>query len=268
MSQIKSQIYYTLIDEGQKAKPWLTMVHGFSHNHQYFSEQIPIFRQDFRLFLVDLRGHGQSAEVAAPYGIEEYADDITAALDDAGIEQTHYWGTHTGAAVGLILALRFPERLDSLILEGTFLPGFEMPRVDELLARAKDIAQTQGLEAALEDWFGSADWFAYIRNHPGQCRADKHKQMVFEFQGLPWLSNQPARQVTAAAEFLTTILLPTVIYNGKDDMPDFMRAASKLHTDMPYAQRVVIPDAGGFPGWENPSEVNPLVLRFLKQTIE
>ena len=67
------------------------------------------------MFLADLRGHGYSAEIEGPYVIEEYADDIIFALDEAGIARTHFWGTHTGAAIGLVLALRYPERISSLV---------------------------------------------------------------------------------------------------------------------------------------------------------
>ena len=262
--QTRNKIHYNLVTVNGAHMPWLTMIHGFSQTHHYFSAQVPRFQQDFRLFLADLRGHGQSAAVEGPYGIEEYAEDIITSLDDAGIEQTHYWGTHTGAAIGLVLALRYPKRLASLVLEGTFLPGFEMPRVVELLSRARTLAQTKGVQAALEDWFRSADWFAYIRDHPEQCRASEHKGMIYEFQGSPWLSKLPPRQVMSVADALHTIQHPTFIYNGENDMPDFVRAASKLEANLPNAQRASIPNAGGFPGWENPQEVNMHVFQFLK----
>jgi pimeloyl-ACP methyl ester carboxylesterase len=97
------------------------MVHGFTQNCNYFSAQIPGFQKDFRILLTDLRGHGKSTSAAGPYGIEEYADDILMIIDEIGIEKAHYWGTHTGAAIGLVLALQQPERFSSLILEGTFL---------------------------------------------------------------------------------------------------------------------------------------------------
>ena len=115
--QSQSKIYYTQIHETGEDNPWLTMIHGFSHTHDYFSAQIPLFQENFKLLLADLRGHGKSVHVHGPYGIEEYADDIISVLDDAGIEKTHYWGTHTGAAIGLILAQRYPDRFATLVLD-------------------------------------------------------------------------------------------------------------------------------------------------------
>ncbi len=260
-------IYHEVIDRNGQDDPWLILVHGFTHNCHYFSEQVSVFQKSFRIVLTDLRGHGKSASAPGPYGIEEYADDIAVALNDQGIEKVHYWGTHTGAAIGLVLALRHPERFASLVLEGTFLPGFPMPRVGELINRARSIAQAKGIEAALEDWFNHADWFAYIRDHPQVCRAEKHRAMVFEFEALPWLSDLTPRPVMPVSECLANIHQPTLVYNGKYDLDDFKRAALQLEAGLSNVQREEIPEAGGFPGWENPQAVNLLVGNFLAKQV-
>ena len=256
-----------VIDTSRRSDPWIIMVHGFTHNSNYFSAQVSDFRNEYRIFLPDLRGHGKSASATGPYGIEEYADDILESLDDAGIEKAHYWGTHTGSAIGLVLALRCPERFDTLILEGTFLPGYPMPRVGELISRARTIAQSKGVEKALEDWFNHADWFAYIREHPQVCRAKEHKAMTFEFTGIPWLSNLAPREVTPIIECLGEIDQPSLVYNGMYDLADFKRVALHLKSVLPNVQCEDIAGAGGFPGWENPKLVNSLVRNFLKKQV-
>ncbi len=267
MSKTKSEkmIYHEILDTTGSKKPWIIMVHGFTHTHQYFSAQVPAFRRDFRILLVDLRGHGRSANISGPYGVEEYADDIQKVLDDVGIEKAHYWGTHTGAAIGLVMALRYPERFVSLILEGTFLPGFPMPRVGELIDRARAIAQSKGLREAREDWFNHADWFAYIREHADECRSKEHQDMVNEFTGKPWLSDLTPKQVIPVAEYLSQIQQPALVYNGREDLEDFKQAAAKIKASMPNVQCEVIQNAGGFPAWENPAAVNLLVRSFLTQ---
>lgn len=256
-------VYHEVIDTHGQGDPWLVMVHGFTHNCHYFSKQVSAFQKNFRILLTDLRGHGKSANVPGPYGIEEYADDVFATIHEIGIEKAHFWGTHTGAAIGLVLALRHPERFTSLILEGTFLPGFPMPKVGELIDRARLIAQSRGVEAAREDWFNQADWFAYIRDHPQTCRAKEQRAMISEFGGAHWLSNLIPRQVTPVSECLAYIHQPTLVYNGKYDLDDFKRAALHLKAGLPNVQCEEIPEAGGFPGWENPQVVNLLVSNFL-----
>ena len=49
--QQAQKIHYEIIKKREQETSWLTIVHGFSHTHHYFSAQIPEFQQDFRLFL-------------------------------------------------------------------------------------------------------------------------------------------------------------------------------------------------------------------------
>ncbi|MBI9049201.1 MAG: alpha/beta hydrolase [Anaerolineaceae bacterium] len=259
------EIHFELINPQNTRAPWLIMVHGFTHNSGYFTAQIPVFQHNYRLCLVDLRGHGKSGDVPGPFGVEEYADDLFDVLDKAKIDQAHFWGTHTGSAIALIMALRQPERFKSLILEGTFLPGFPMPRVGELINRARKIAKENGIPNAREDWFNHADWFDVIRANPNQCRAAAHHQLVDDFEGAPWLSDLPALAVTPAANFLNEIHMPVLVYNGEHDLPDFKQAANFLKANLPNVQQAIIPNGGGFPAWEYPDTVNKLVKSYLYQ---
>jgi 3-oxoadipate enol-lactonase len=259
-------VYYTLLEQAGEYAPWLTMVHGFSHNQTYFHRAVAEFQADYRLLLVDFRGHGGSAKLPGPYGIEEYTDDVVAALDAAGIDKTYYWGTHTGAAIGLMLAFRQPNRLQSLVLESATLPGFNMPKVNELLDHARTIAQSQGIDAARCDWLEHADWFAYIQTHPERCRAAEHTAMVQKFEGAPWLSMETSRPLTSLVNQLAAIQLPVCLYNGEQDLPDFHRAAAEIEKGLTHVERHLIPEAGGFAAWENPQAVHPLVRRFLSDS--
>ncbi len=260
----KAGIHYRIIDTEKANAPWIVMVHGYTHNHAYFSRQIPSFKDAYRLFLVDLRGHGGSASIPGPFGAEEYADDILTVLDKTGIGTINYWGTHTGSAIGLVMALRRPRLFRSLILEGTFLPGFPMPRVGELITRARSMIREKGLQAARDDWFDNADWFSHINRFPEGCRAQEHREMLSDFDGGPWLCDLEPRPVTPVADQLSVIKQPVLVYNGVNDLQDFIRAALFLEKGLPAVKREVIPDAGGFPAWENPDLVNRLVRLFLE----
>lgn len=259
------QPFSKTIDLNHRNDPWIIMVHGFSHNHEYFDAQIAEFQKDYRIFLTDLRGHGESTQVDGPYGIEEYADDLQSEITKAGIQKAHYWGTHTGSAIGLVLALRQPDLFSSLILEGTFLPGFPMLRVSELLDRARNFVRTESLQAALLDWWEHADWFDYVNEHPEECRRDDFRALTFEFSGLPWLSELTPKPVTPVADNLRLIRQPVLFYNGENDLADFKKAAHQLEVGLPNRRGAVITHAGGFPGWENPGEVNRLVRQFLTE---
>lgn len=256
-------IDYEVVSGAAEARPWLTLVHGFSQNRRYFAPALPNLRGKYRLLLVDLRGHGASSGLPGPFGIEEYADDLEQVFAAEEIERTHYWGTHTGTAIGLVLALRKPALLEKLVLEGAVLTGSPMSRTVELQARASEIARTQGVPAALADWLEHADWFANMNAHPAETNAAGQRELVNEFEGAPWLSDLVPRPVTGVRSRLDEIDQRTLLYNGVDDLDEFEQVATVLELELANVERIVIPGAGGFPLWERPSRVVPIVLKHL-----
>ena len=256
-------IDYEVVSAAAEDRPWLTLVHGFSQNRRYFSPALPNLRGKYRLLLVDLRGHGASAGLPGPFGIEEYADDLEQVFAAEEVERTHYWATHTGTAVGLVLALRKPALLEKLVLEGAVLPGSPMSRTVELQVRASDIARAQGVPAALADWLEHADWFRNMNEHPAETGAAGQRELVNEFDGAPWLSDLVPRPVTGVRSRLDEINQRTLLYNGVDDLDEFQQVASVLEAELANVERLVIPGAGGFPLWERPSRVVPIVLKHL-----
>ncbi len=254
---------YKIVEDAGRGAPWLVMVHGMSQDHRVFSAQVDAFRARCRIQLIDLPGHGLSADIPGPFGHRELTRHVRGALDDAGIAKCHYWATHTGTSLGLLMARADPTRFQSLIFEGTVLPGHTMPSVDAEFQRARDTAQNDGVAGALKQWFDEADWFDVMRARPEQCRAAAHWQIVSEFSGAPWLFTGTAQAVAPVDALFASLDLPVLLYNGEHDLPDFMNAANFLEARLPNVRRMTIPDAGGFPAWEFPDRVNRVVASFL-----
>ncbi|MDA1099892.1 MAG: alpha/beta hydrolase [Proteobacteria bacterium] len=242
---------------------WLVMVHGMSQDHRVFSAQVDAFKDRHPILLIDLPGHGLSVDLPGPFGHWELAAQVDGAITAAGIDRCHYWGTHTGAALGLLLATREPARFQALILEGTVLPGHAMPSVDRELQRARETAQTRGMAAARQQWFARAAWFAVMRQRPGPCRAAEHAAMIGQFPGAPWLYQGASRAVEPIDGQIAALETPVLFYNGEHELPDFIAAADRLQALLPNARRAAIAQAGGFPAWEFPEPVNALVAEFL-----
>lgn len=255
--------FETITDAGPAA-PWLTLVHGASQHSGLFSAQVPVFRSRYRLLLVDLPGHGGSAAIPGPYGFGEHAQAVLRAIDVAGVPRTHFWGTHTGAAAALLLALRTPRRFLSLVLDGAVLPGIDVPSVTAAIALAKATAAARGLAAARDEWFGTARWFDVIRQHPEACRAAEHRALIDAFGGGPWTSPMTPAPVAPVHDGLPSLDVPVLLVNGEHDLPDFVAMADVLAQRLPSVRRVVVPGGGGFPLWEFPSVVNPIVDDFLR----
>lgn len=259
------QPHSTIVDVSERGSaPWITMVHGATHDQRYFSAQVQALQGDFRLLLIDLPGHGRSATLPGPFGFEEYADAVLAAMDANGIGKSHYLASHTGAAVGLILASRQRQRFLSLALESAPIPGVDLPSVINAFNHARDTARGSGMQAARAEWFQGEGWFDIIRENPERCRGDAHWAMIADFSGQPWLDSKPARPVTPLLDQLSSIDCPVLIINGEHDVEDFLQAADAMQQRLPRAQRVLVAGAGGFPMWEQPQLVNDHILRHLR----
>ncbi len=245
--------------------PWLVLVHGLSGDHRVFSEQVRAFRDRYRILLVDLPGHGLSAGVPGPFGHYELAGHVRGALDEAGLAHLHYWGTHTGAAVGLLLALRQPDRFASLILEGAVLPGRAPPSVARELGATLEVLEAEGLDAAKHRWFDKSGWFDVMRGRPDECRAETHRRIVMDFGGAPWSGPGEPRPVAPVEADLAALEVPVLAYNGAHDLADFLAVADDLEARLPNLRRHSIAEAGGFPAWEFPARVNALVQDFLDE---
>ncbi len=254
---------FTTVTQAGGAARWIVMVHGISQDRRVFSAQIDAFKADFRLLLIDLPGHGGSAALPGPYGMTEFAAAIEAAMDAAGVGRAHYWGTHLGAASGLLLACRKPDRFHSLVLEGPVYPGRGMPAVSALLARIAQAARGEGMETARDIWWEEGGWFAVMRAWPKQCRAAEHRAIVDEFEGGPWLDPGLMAPIPPVDAALAGLPLPVLIVNGEHDMPGFLDAAEALAAILPDCRRCSIEDGGGFPFWEFPARVNAEVRHFL-----
>jgi pimeloyl-ACP methyl ester carboxylesterase len=247
-------------------KPWMVMVHGMSQDHRVFSSQVEAFKPSYRILLVDLPGHGLSSALGGPFGHIEMASHVEHALAANEASNVYYWGTHTGATVGLYLAATSPSLIAALLLEGPLVPGANAPVVLGTIDRARATARTEGLAAAIDQWWRDSCWFEYMRTHPQTCRAAEHFAIIKEFTGRPWLDDLPSKPIANVDELISSISIPTLIYNGVTDHADFLEAAGHIRDLIGDAQTIAVPDAGGFPAWENPGAVNRLITEFLSQS--
>lgn len=245
--------------------PWLTMVHGFSHNNSYFLEQGNYFSKYFNILMPNLMGHGERYLDNGPFGFEEYSEDIKGIIDELDISKTIFWGTHTGAAVGLILSCKFPLLINSLILEGAPVPGYYMPNVARFFNNAKDVFKKRGLEAALSHWINRSAWFENINNKPIKCRKGKHDTMILSFKGAHFSTDTRSKEVFNVLNNFKDIATPTLCYNGEYDLKEFKDAAKELKRINPDVQIEVINNSGGFPLWEKPKDVLNLVSNYLNK---
>lgn len=108
------RLYY---QEKGRGRP-LVLLHGNGEDGSYFRHQVEYFSPQYRVLAVDTRGHGKSPRGTAPFTMEQFAEDLKGLLDELDIEAPILLGFSDGANIAMKFALRYPERLTALILNG------------------------------------------------------------------------------------------------------------------------------------------------------
>jgi len=100
------------------------MIMGLGFTHEMWFRVLPyVLQAGFRAILFDNRGMGRSDAPTGPYAVSDMALDAMAVLDSAGIEAAHIVGASMGGMIAQEIAIRFPERVLSLILGCTTYGG-------------------------------------------------------------------------------------------------------------------------------------------------
>ena len=112
-------IQHFYIEKGQ-GDP-LILLHGNGENSAYFEGQIDVFAAQYHVYALDTRGHGKTPRGEAPFTIRQFADDLLGFMDEHQIGRAHLLGFSDGGNIAMVFALRYPERVDRLILNGANL---------------------------------------------------------------------------------------------------------------------------------------------------
>lgn len=108
-------IAYGLQAAREDSAPRIVLIHSLALDHTFWSPVADRVAGEMALLAVDCRGHGRSGRPAGPFTVERMADDLAAALDDAGWERAVIAGCSMGGCVALAFAVRHPGRTAGLV---------------------------------------------------------------------------------------------------------------------------------------------------------
>ena len=94
----------------------LILIPYLAADHACYAFQVPEYARHFTCISVDLRGTGESDKPQGAYTTELLADDVAAFMQAVGIAKAHVAGLSLGAAVGMWLAAKYPDKVSSLSL--------------------------------------------------------------------------------------------------------------------------------------------------------
>jgi pimeloyl-ACP methyl ester carboxylesterase len=105
------QMYYEVSGSGDP----LVVLHGSYMNIQSMGAIIPRLAETHTVYALEFQGHGRTTDIDRPITYPSLADDVAVFMDKVGLTKADVFGYSMGAAAGLQLAIRHPDRVDQLI---------------------------------------------------------------------------------------------------------------------------------------------------------
>jgi pimeloyl-ACP methyl ester carboxylesterase len=223
---------------------------------------VPELSGPFRVLTFDNRDVGRSSHWPFPYVVAQMADDAIAVLDAAGVARAHVYGISLGGMVAQELALRFPERVRSLVLGATTGGGS-----DAILARSQPLTFFVRVGAMAPE---EAEWAAVPynyglrtrRHHGDRIAEDIAKRVQHQTDTLAYLHQVGAAASHNAAGRLGSIRVPTLVVHGDEDLVMPPRNGEILARSIPGAELKRWPGAGHLYVTDEP-EADRYIRQFL-----
>lgn len=98
----------------------LVFIHGLSDNLLYWEFLASNLKRDFQVLRFDLQGHGESELKDNEITIDTYVRDLNNLLEELNLSNVNIIGFSLGGAVGLDFTVKYPQKVDSLVLMSSF----------------------------------------------------------------------------------------------------------------------------------------------------
>src|SRR5271165_904616 len=256
----------TMNYEQQGAGEPLILIPYLAVENACYAFQVADYAKHFTCISIDPRGAGETDKPEGTYSMELFADDVAALMATIGVERAHVSGVSLGAATGLWLASKYPERVKTLslhscwpktdpflkvVVEGWQTMAKGLGSVPEMVIQGiLPFSLTPELYAAKPDYVDQLA--AFVRSRP--------KQPLDAF-----LRQSNAVIAHDALGQLGKIAAPTQITFGRHDIVTSTRFADAFKSGIGKSELTVFETCAHAAIYEQVGEFNEKTLAFLKR---
>ena len=257
----RHKIYFDLV--GAESAPVVCFGHSLAADSGMWAEQVPaLLAAGYAVLRIDLRGHGGSTPLEAPYTIDQLADDVIAVADALGVKQFDFAGLSIGGMFGQSLGLRYAQRIKSLMLcdSQAATPADAQERWNPRIAA---VLKANSLEPLADATMGRWLTDEYKAAHPGRWKQIRDSVVGTTPQGYVGCSR--AIQNFDFRPQLPSLNIPTLIVVGTDDPGAPPTESRNIAALLPKGHYQEIAGARHLPNVEFPEVFNRMTLEWLAQ---
>ncbi|RST76531.1 2-succinyl-6-hydroxy-2,4-cyclohexadiene-1-carboxylate synthase [Siminovitchia acidinfaciens] len=253
---------------GKRSAPSVILLHGFTGDHTTWKGLGQTLEDSFHVIAIDLLGHGKTVTPEFPerYEMKRAAKDIIHIMDQLQINSAHLLGYSMGGRLALGVAMIFPERIKSLLLESSS-PGLKTEKEKEVRIKSDESLAAKILDKGIErfvNYWGNIPLFQTQKNLPvdvqNQIRAQRLKNdpigLANSLKGFG-TGRQPSWW-----QRLNELKLPVLLICGELD-EKFCKIAQEMNQLLPESTLMEIKKAGHAIHVEEPEIFDTIVKEFL-----
>jgi len=253
-------VYYETSGSGEP----LVLIPYLAADQACYAFQVADYAKHFTCISVDLRGAGLSDKPAGTYTTELFADDVAAFMQAIGVERAHVMGLSLGAATGMWLAAKYPEKVTSLSLHSAW------PATDPFLRTVVEGWQVMARGLASVPDMVIQGIFPWCYTPELYAAKPEYIQSLIDF-----VRSRPVQPVDAFMQASNTVIAhdalgqlgritaPTLITFGRHDVITSTRFAEPLRQGISGSEVVIFEGCAHAPIYENVEEFNQRTLAFL-----
>jgi pimeloyl-ACP methyl ester carboxylesterase len=222
------KLFYEIYGKGEP----ILMIHGNGGSFACFENQVTEFSKHFKVIVVDCRGRGNSSyKKGVELTFDLQVEDINLFLDKLNIQKTNILGWSDGGIIGLLVAIKHPEKVNKLVTSGANIFPEGVIDFEDMNKTAIDLETKNA-------------------NHENDLAID--------------LNNLDLKYPNLKFTDLNVIKSKTLIIAGDHDMIKGEHTL-KIYESIPNAQLAILPNSSHSALIENSKLFNEIVLRFLMQ---
>ena len=254
-------LHYKTI-ENNRFDRWVVLVHGAGGSIEVWFRQVADYARHFNLLLVDLAGHGGSANESFGKGFNfnRAAEQVMEVVNHLKIKSGHFIGLSLGSIVVRIIAKHNPKMVSSMVLAGA---------VTQLNTKVRTLL-------ALAATFKRIIPYALVKRVIAKCIIPQEKytnskrlflnnaKKVSFDSFLHWLKLGDGVSTYIRELFNEYISIPTLYLMGEDDKLFLPQVQQTVRNAGDNVSLIVVPNAGHVCNVDNKSFFNHHSLEFMR----
>jgi pimeloyl-ACP methyl ester carboxylesterase len=237
----------------------LVLVPGLAGGYELLGPLARLLARDFHVITYQLRGETDPFALRRRFDLRDLVDDLAEFLDGHGLENPAVMGVSFGGVIALKLAVRYPNRLRSLVVQGAgarFESGLLQQVASSVLARYPLPPNSPFINQFFNLFFGGKQakgpLFEFVTR---QCWQTDQSVMAHRFSLVERFNVE---------DRLDGIRVPALVMAGDRDMLVSERSLKALGEGIPEAEVVRLKGCGHLAFVTRPEQVAAEVRRFLQ----